>query len=57
METGGGDGSETRSVTKKKGKKFTTGITATLIPDFRGKKESNNKFVLEILHKTAVCDA
>ena len=43
MEKGGGDDSETRSVTEKEGnKKSTTDISASLTPDFRDKEESNN---------------
>ena len=42
-ETIGGDGSETELVMKKKGKhKSTTGIGASLTPDYREKDESNN---------------
>ena len=33
QSTGGGDGSETGSVTKMKGKKSTTGIGASIMPD------------------------
>ena len=41
VETGGGDGNETESVTKKKGnQKSTTGIGASLTPDFREKEVS-----------------
>ena len=40
METGGGNGSETGSVTKVK--KLTTGICVSLILDFRDKEESKN---------------
>ena len=41
MEMGGGDGSETESVTKEKGKKkSTTGIGASLTPDYRDKEVS-----------------
>ena len=42
VETVGGDGSETGSVTKKKGKKSTTGVGSSLTPDFRDKEENNN---------------
>ena len=42
VETGGGDGSETGLVMKKKGKQnSTTGIGASLNPDYRDKNESN----------------
>ena len=44
METVGGDGSETGSVTKKK--KTTTGTGASVTPDFRGKEESNNRILV-----------
>ena len=40
VETVGGDGRKTRSVTKKKGKKI--GIGASLTPDYRDKEESNS---------------
>ena len=43
METISGDGSETRLVMKKKGEhKSTTGIGASLTPEYREKEESNN---------------
>ena len=43
VETVGGDGSETGSMTKKKGtQKSTTGIGASLTPDNRDKDEGNN---------------
>ena len=45
VETVGGDGTETRSVTKKKGKKSTTSIGANPTPDFRDKDESNNNYL------------
>ena len=48
METGGGDGSETGLVMTKKEKKPTTGIGASLTPDYRNKEESNNNI--------AICD-
>ena len=42
METISGGGSKTELVMKKKGKhKSTTGIGASLTPDYRGKEESN----------------
>ena len=41
METIGGDSSKTRLVKKKKGKhKSTTGIGASLTPDYREKEEN-----------------
>ena len=41
VEMGGGDGRETESVTKEKGKKkLTTGIGASLTPDHRDKEIS-----------------
>ena len=40
VETVGGDGSETGLVAKKK--QSTTGIGASLIPDYRDKEEVNN---------------
>ena len=43
MEKVGGDGSETGSVLEEEGnQQATTGIGASLTPDFRGKEESNN---------------
>ncbi|KAI0232663.1 SPRY domain-containing SOCS box protein 2 [Lamellibrachia satsuma] len=45
METVDGDDSETGTVTKKKGKKWTTNICASLTPDYREKEESNNMSV------------
>ena len=45
METVGIVTNETGSVTKKKGEqKSTTGIGASLTPDYRDKEESNNYF-------------
>ena len=42
METIGGDGSKTGLVMKKKGKhKSTTGISASLTPDYMEKEESS----------------
>ena len=50
VETGGGDGSETGSVTKK-GKKSSTGISASLTLDFRDKEESNREsLVTQVVH-------
>ena len=47
VETGGGDGSETGSLTKRKEGKHnsTTSIGASLTPDFRDKEESSNNIV------------
>ena len=46
METIGGDGSKTGLVMKKKGKhKLTTGISASLTPDYKDKEEINNKSI------------
>ena len=43
LEKVGGDGSEMGLVMKKKGKqKSTTGISASLTPDYRENEESNN---------------
>ena len=42
MEAGGGDGSETGLMMKKKGNKSTTGICASLTLDYKHKEESNN---------------
>ena len=43
VQTGGGDSSETGSVTKKDGKqKSTTDIGGSLTSDFKNKEESNN---------------
>ena len=42
METGVGDGSETGSVTEEGEQKSTTGVSASLTPDFRDQEESNN---------------
>ena len=43
VETFGGDGSKTGLVMKKRRKhKSTTGIGASLTPDYREKEESNN---------------
>ena len=43
METIAGDYSKTGLVMKKKGKhKSTTGISASLTPDYREKEDSNN---------------
>ena len=45
METGGGDGSETGTVTEGEGKqKLRTGIDASLTMGFGDKEESNNSF-------------
>ena len=41
METGCGDGSETGSVTKKKGKNIDDRYRCQPHPDFRGKEESH----------------
>ena len=46
VETICGDGSKTGLVMKTKGKKSTTGIGASLTPDYREKEESNQIFVL-----------
>ena len=40
VETGGGDGSEIGLVMKKEKQKSTTGIGASLIPDYRDKEVS-----------------
>ena len=45
VETIGGDGSKTGLV-KKKGKKSTTCVGASLTPDYREKEESNQIFIL-----------
>ena len=42
METGGGDGSETGLVVKKKLNKSSTVIGANLTQDYRDKEENNN---------------
>ena len=45
MEKISGDGSKTELVMKKKGKhKSTTGVGASLTPEYREKEESNNMF-------------
>ena len=44
---GGGGGSETGSVTKKKGKQTSmTDIGVSLTPDFRDKEENNNNLCI-----------
>ena len=45
MKTVGGDGCETGLVMKKKGGKSTTGIGASLTPDYKDKEESNNSIL------------
>ena len=47
-QTGGKGGSEMGSVTKKKGKKSTTNIGASLSPDFRDKEEINNNSITSL---------
>ena len=52
VEMIGGDGSETGLVMKKKGRgkqKSTTGVGASLTPDYRDKEESNNCYCVRMI--------
>ena len=58
METISGDGSKTELVMKKKEKhKSTTGIGASLIPDYKEKEETNIRILIgACVHKTDCID-
>ena len=48
VETGSGDASETESVTEEESKKGRTSVYASLTPNFRVKKESNNTKLINV---------
>ena len=53
METGGGDSSETGSATEEGKQKSTTGVSASLTPDFSDKEESKKHDKTELTTRTS----